>query len=178
MQIVRPPLMEALMTENKDKAMTPLHVAAYNCDLDVVRELLESGTHPDVCDKNGFTPLHWCAFRGLVGTQQHLIAEALLEAGADANACTTPGDCVLNFAIESGNQKLVEVLLSKGADVNIVANDVTPLMTAARVGDKDIIEMLLQVGVNPNAEVGGFNAYDYADHYGHGEILLLLKPGD
>ena len=97
------------MTGNKDNAMTPLHVAAYNCDLDAVRDLLQRGTPADVCDKNGFTPLHWCAFRGLVGTQQHLIAEALLQAGADANACTTPGDCVLNFAIESGNKELVEV---------------------------------------------------------------------
>ena len=165
------------MIGNLNHTSNRLHVAAYNSDLGTVIELLANGSNPNACDEKGFTPLHWCAFRGLVGTQQHLVAEALLQAGANPNACTNAEDCILNMAIESGNQSLVEVLIRNGADVNMIANGVTPLMTAARVGDKDMIDMLLQAGADPKAEVGGFQAYDYATHYGHEEIASILKRG-
>ncbi|MEW6210276.1 MAG: ankyrin repeat domain-containing protein [Acidobacteriota bacterium] len=163
------------MTSCDDKAMTPLHVAAYDCDRDAVIDLLRNGSDPNARDNYGYTPLHWCAFRGAVGAEQHLIAEALLQAGADPNAFTNLGYCALNFAIDSGNKILIASLISKGANVNIIADDVTPLMTAAREGDIEIVQMLLQAGADPNVECGGFKAYDYADHYGRDEIALLLK---
>jgi cytohesin len=156
---------------------TPLHLAAYNCDFERLVDLLQSGADPNARNKGGFTALHWCAFRGLVGTEQHLIAKALLRAGADLNACTASGDCPLCLAIESSNQLLVKVLVEEGSDVNLVANDVTPLMTAARVGNFGMVRFLLQARANPNVACGRFRAVDYADYYGHDEIAAYLKAG-
>jgi cytohesin len=159
------------------KLATPLHIAAYNCDLESLIDLLQSGADPNARDKDGFTPLHWCAFRGLIGTEQHLIAKALLRAGADPNACTGSGDCVLCLAIESSNEMLVKLLIEGGTEVDLVANDVTPLMTAARVGDFGMVRLLLQAGADPNIACGRFRAVDYADYFGHDEIAAYLKAG-
>jgi ankyrin repeat protein len=81
------------------------------------------------------------------------------------------------LAIESSNQLLVKVLVEEGSDVNLVANDVTPLMTAARVGNFGMVRFLLQAGADPNVACGRFRAVDYADYYGHDEIAAYLKAG-
>jgi ankyrin repeat protein len=114
---------------------TELHMAAYNCDLELLQSRIAAGDDVNLKDSKGFAPLHWCALRGIVGNHQHLIAKALLDAGANPNAVTAFGESVLRWAIGSGNLLLVEFLLDRGADVNQVAN-ATPLMEAAHTGDE------------------------------------------
>lgn len=159
---------------SEDWETTELHMAAYNCDLEWLHERIAAGDTMNLKDSKGFTPLHWCALRGLVGDNQHQVAKALLEAGANPNEVTASGDSALTWAVETGNLLLVAALLDGGADINQVANT-TPLMVAARNGDKEVAELLIRRGADVRQKVGKFTAADYADTYGHEHLLGLLN---
>ncbi len=154
---------------------TDIHLAAYNCDLDLLRERIAAGDDLHLKDSNGYTPLLWCAFRSRVGENQHEIAKTLLKAGANPNDVTTSNnESALEWAIQAGNPLVVKILLDYGADVNLIGC-VTPLIAAAREGDKEMIQLLLQRGADPSIKVSGYTAAKYAETYGHEELLKLLE---
>lgn len=168
------------MKDNIDKEMrekwkpTEIHIAAYNCNLDYLKERIAARDDVNLKDNQGFAPLHWCALRGMVGDNQHEIAKTLIDNGANPNAITDEGMSVLEWAITSGNQLLIEVLINNGADVNLVSDDVTPLMAAAKKGNVQIVELLIKHGADVKKKIGNFTAVHYADHYGNDEIVELL----
>jgi ankyrin repeat protein len=41
---------------------TEFHLAAYNCDLDLLRERIAAGDDIHLKDSRGYTPLLWCVF--------------------------------------------------------------------------------------------------------------------
>ena len=82
---------------------TPLHYAALEGHLDIVKLLLEHGADPNVKDGFGETPLHFAALEG------HLdVAKLLLEHGADPNVQGVEGNApsasgaVALLALQSG----------------------------------------------------------------------------
>lgn len=154
---------------------TELNIAAYNCNLEYLKERIAAGDDVNLKDNQGFAPLHWCAFRGMVGDNQHEIAKTLIDNGANPNAITDEGMSVLEWAIKAGNQLLIEVLINNGADVNLVSDDVTPLMAAARSGNIKIVKLLIKHGADVKKRIGNFTALNYADHFGHDEIVELLS---
>jgi uncharacterized protein len=157
--------------------MKGLHGAAYNADVESVREFLRLGADPNERDERGLTPLLWMALRGAVGDQIPVMT-ALLSAGADANAVTEKGDStVLMCAVQSGHLEVIRNLVGSGADVNRAADEVTPLMVAARAGDEDVVRLLLDLGAKAGAKAGRFTAADYADHGGHHEVARMLRRG-
>jgi ankyrin repeat protein len=157
--------------------MGDLHVAAYDADVELVRELLNSDHDPNAYDESGYTPLLWAAFRGAVGDQLPVIL-ALIDAGADVNAITRTNQpentSVLLCAIEAGNEGIVRALIERGADVNHGAAEVTPLMIAAQQGDMTIVRALLELGADPKRRAGRFTAADYARSRDHEELAKLL----
>lgn len=155
--------------------MIPLHVAAYNADLEAVRAILSVGQDLHVKDNDGHTALYWCCFRGLVGDQLP-VAATLLDAGADPDAMPN-GDVhtPLTAAIQSGNVELVRLLLERGASPNFqTSQGVSPLMAAAREGCESIVLLLLGRGATRDARCEGFSASDYARHYGHDGIARTI----
>ena len=155
---------------------TEIHLAAYNCDLDLLRERIAEGDDVHLKDSSGYTPLLWCAFRARVGENQHEIAKTLLDAGANPNDVTSSNnESALEWAIQAGNPLVVEILLDYGADINMVGY-VTPLIAAARKGDEEMIQLLLQRGADASIRVSGYSAADYAKTYGHAELSKLLEP--
>jgi ankyrin repeat protein len=157
--------------------VTPLHVAAYNADVEAVRQLLAAGALPDLRDENGYTPLLWASFRAAVADQVPVI-EALIAAGADPDAINGSGDssCLI-LAAQSGCESAVAALVGGGANVNRQADGVTALMVAARMGEVGIVRLLLQLGANPAARAGRFTAADYARHNAHDDLADLLDQG-
>jgi len=92
----------------------PLHLAASEGDVELVKELLEQGLNVNARDMHGLTPLHVAALKGHTE-----VAKVLLEHGADVNAreeCfeNTP----LHLTLEKGHLEVVKVLLEHGADIN------------------------------------------------------------
>lgn len=154
---------------------TEIHLAAYNCDLDLLRERIVAGDDIHLKDSNGYTPLLWCSFRAMVGENQDEIAKTLLEAGANPNDVTASNnESALEWAIQAGNPLVVKTLLDYGADVNLIGY-VTPLIAAVRKNDKEMTQFLLQRGADASIKVSGYSAARYAETYGHDELLRLLE---
>lgn len=63
-------------------------------------------------------------------------------------------------ACRGGNAYTAIYWLAKGADVNATVNpnspDESPLFNCAHLGDKDLVEMLLELGADPNFTAEGF----------------------
>ena len=154
--------------------MTPFHIAAYNADVETVRQLLAAGALPDLRDEKGYTALLWASFRAAVADQVPVI-EALLAAGADPDAISGSGEssCLI-LAAQSGCETAVAALVAGGANVDRQADGVTALMVAARMGEVGIVRLLLRLGANPAARAGRFTAADYARHSAHDDLADLL----
>ena len=142
---------------------TPLHFAAQNGHLEVVRLLLERGANVNAQNTDELwwrerrTPLHFAAQNG------HLdVVRLLLERGANVNAETSgvAGWTPLHFAAQNGHLEVVRVLLERGANVNaqttLFWEDAdarrTPLHYATKNGHLEVVRLLLERGANVNAQ--------------------------
>lgn len=90
---------------------TPLHCAAWEGHIAVVKLLLESGADVNARDKFGKTALHDAAFKG-----HGDVVKLLLEWGADINSKCEIGSTPLHMAATSGESDIVKLLLDQGAD--------------------------------------------------------------
>jgi ankyrin repeat protein len=132
----------SFVQEYYDGAFTPLHIAAFQGHLDVVKSLVIGGADVNAANQNGETPF-FLAFptdlevarflfeHGAV-VSKHTLGEKLdllrcspqaiqfaLEIGADANAfLENRGHTALYAAIFQHKVKVVELLLKYGAQVN------------------------------------------------------------
>ncbi len=122
-----------------------LHRSVDRNDLQGVQREIADGAPIESVDYREKTALHLAAQQGRIE-----IVEYLVENGADINA-TTPvskGEVTpLRYAIDNEDYLMVRYLIQHGADVN-QANQAgwRPIMTAARVGNREIIELLLDAG--------------------------------
>lgn len=109
-----------LIHEFSDDGFTPLSLAAYFGNEDVIRNLLLKGADPNIPSKNGFNvyPIH-----SAVASNFTMIAKMLLEGGADINVVQKSGASPLHSAAHNGNIELLIVLLEAGANVNTKMED-------------------------------------------------------
>ncbi|MBD0391595.1 ankyrin repeat domain-containing protein [Wolbachia endosymbiont of Pentalonia nigronervosa] len=176
------------MQSNKNNYIKPpLHQAAENNEVDVMRGLLKKeGGEEDVDvnaveDRNKETALHFAAGFG------HIEAvEFLLAAGADIDAKNKYDETPLYCAsrdhrdYQGHHMEVTKILLNNGADAKVVSKfGYTPLHWWARRGHIDIIRDLLAAGVGVNV------ANDYGDTALHwaakrsyrGVVMILLVAG-
>jgi len=106
--------------EFSDDGFTPLSLAAYFGNEDVIRTLLLAGSDPNIPSRNGFNvyPIH-----SAVASNYTMIAKMLLEAGADINVVQKSGATPLHSAAHNGNIELLIVLLEAGAIVDAKMED-------------------------------------------------------
>jgi len=111
---------------------TPLHRAAYNGHLHVMRLLLQHGADPNAPTLEGWTPLHSACCWGKVEA-----AALLLKAGSRVNARSYSNTTPLHTAANRpDNRPMLELLLSTpGVDPSITNDgEMTPGQIAARIG--------------------------------------------
>ncbi len=92
-----------------DLQMTPLHMGAYNHNVDMVRELLANGAQPNVCDRWNYTPLMYAAiyYEPFMVTQ---LFQAFIQYGCDVNYGLTMDE---NGESDSPNSVHPDVLRSQ-----------------------------------------------------------------
>jgi putative CocE/NonD family hydrolase len=164
--------------KEEDKPQTtpltyPLHQAVTEGGIEKVKLLISQGININLQDAEGNTPLS-CAIRA--GKTE--VSQSLIVAGADVNAGLTPP---LYFAVDvndismaqnlishganvnptrfwtplqqapySSSVEMIALLIDKGADMNV--GPWTVWQGAIEKGRMDIMELLLQKGLNINAE--------------------------
>ena len=139
-------------------------------DIDKARSLLDRGAKPTVGNDNGVTPLVAAAFEGRLE-----MAELLIKRGAAVdqvpvglrewalNNSRAPitdreliesaarGDTALIAAVRRGHTPLVDLLLKYKANPNLAnQRGEVPIFVAAALGNAQMVQKLLRVGVDPN----------------------------
>jgi TPR repeat protein len=153
----------------------PLHKAAEQNNIALVKSLIEKGANVNAADQLGWSPLHYAAYRGHKQT-----AELLLNSGAIVNAKADNGVRPLHLAAEQGQTALVKLLLGKGADVNVrQVQGWTSLGLAAQKGHLETVKLLLEKGADVNSKSkSGLTPLHTAVSKGSREVVeLLLSKG-
>lgn len=162
----------------------PLHRAVKNDDLPMVKLLLGHGADPEARDDEGFTAIHW-ARRGNVEWQRARVTEALLGAGA---AHFVDGRCEVLMleglapGLEAGGEGELRAALAAGADPNDHRQGpcrIPALVWAAQQGYREMVEILLAAGADPDARAPGSDAalHQAARRGDLAMVELLLRRG-
>lgn len=156
--------------QRADNGNTPMHIAAYKCDLKAMNELLAECTNVDPLNDKKETPLFIAVKKGTTDTDERTaIVRALISKGANVNARNIDGWPVLHMAVAFNKLDCTRLLVSAGADVNAVETEhrATILHWASEgcLGDrmKDMINILLVANANPLLkDIFGCTALHYA----------------
>ncbi|KAF4451833.1 hypothetical protein F53441_5152 [Fusarium austroafricanum] len=97
-----------------------LHQALSNCDLNMVRNLLDEGIDPNVEDPFGSTPLHFLqSYGGTKAADACRIVRVLADYGADINHWDTPGTTPLIQHLDlEPHESVVAELIKQGAHIH------------------------------------------------------------
>jgi ankyrin repeat protein len=111
---------------------TPLHYAASNGHIEIVRLLLQNGAEVNVRSINGYTPLHSAAFYGYVD-----ILHLLVEKGADLEAQDLNGQRALHYSAWHGHLPFIQELVSRyHVDITARENDGRTALSMAMSYDR------------------------------------------
>ena len=119
-----------------EKNNTPLHLAALNGHIKVVKNLIENGADINAKNINDDTPLHISARNG-----HSVITDMLIERGANVNVTNKKGLTPLHKAVEGGYSEIVKLLLdSSGENIECFKeeNDINKLLKIDNDKLKDI----------------------------------------
>ena len=103
-------------TARANNGWTPLHVAAEQGNMKVVRMLVEHGVDATARSCDGWTPLHAASSCGSMDSE---VARFLIEHGANVTARANDGRTPLHVATEVGNVDVIRILIEHGADTTI-----------------------------------------------------------
>jgi ankyrin repeat protein len=150
----------------------PLGMAAYVGDLHLVSAMLKHGAQTEVMLLGQGTPL-----LAAISNTHEDCALALIRSGASVTSRSAKGLTVLHGAAEKNLLKVLEVVLEKTPSLIDEAdqNSFTPLMSAARSGNADVVTFLMRLKANRACvDSDGLTAQAHAKASGFDEIAELL----
>jgi ankyrin repeat protein len=148
-------------TANADLAEYPLQMAAQEGDIEECQMLLQF-IDPNTSDSRGRTALHAAA-----ASDQRQIFPLLIEAGARLESFDYEGYSPLILAIANNHIDAVVELQEAGADMNASRSNLglglSPLSTAASIGNPEMVNLVLALGADPSAvDDGGWYPLHFA----------------
>ena len=153
-------------------APAKLFKAAYQGDVEKLKEAINQKVEPNMMDEDGNTPLMIAALRGWLD-----VVKELHSLDVNMNAKSKKGNTVLILAACSGHVEVVRFLLDKGVDINAL-NDrgKTALIEAAANGRVKTVELLAQREARLNVKAkDGTTALIEACHQGSlGAVKSIL----
>ncbi len=176
-----------------DTGYSPLQLAGFEGNPEIVRMLLDYGQDPDVVSPCT-TTYHWysnslrmnhpigASVQNATMEKAHEVLKALLQHGAKPDLTTRHcPHSALQIACREGSMELVEVLVEYGANVNYppaATFGATALQFAAIGGYLCIAHLLLEKGADVNeepAESKGRTALEGAAEHGRNDMVQLLR---
>lgn len=153
--------------------ITPLHLAAYPGNKELVELFLANKADVNAKTKFGLSPLHFAAIGG-----DGDVVKLLLSHHADVNSQTVRGESPLHLSAVQGHKEVMELFLAGKADVN--ARDIfgkTPLHRAVDSSPKKpLVVLLLAHNADLNARSNdGETPLRLAESCGQKEIADLLR---
>lgn len=140
----------ANLNAEDEKGNTPILLAARQGNLAILKLLFDLGANNDRMDD---------ALRIAAGESSLTDCVAyLLARGANVNAMNDKGRTPLAMAVWQGRIANVRYLLEHGADVKAYqtcGDEMPPLISAARLGYPEIVQLLLEHGADPNMQMQG-----------------------
>ena len=123
---------------------TPLTLASYFGQLEIVKLLLKYHADPNIAANN---QMHVAPLHSACAISNYEIADALIRAGADVNAKQQSGVTPLHSAAHNGQMKLAKLLIDNGADVNARSEaGQSPLDMAKEKGSEETVQLILKCG--------------------------------
>ncbi|PXF48954.1 Ankyrin-3 [Gracilariopsis chorda] len=159
-----------------DAGNTLLHHCVIEKQAEPARKLLKLGADPNKTNHDGVAPLHLACKNGSAN-----MAQILLERGANPNVVRGDGLNPLHIACDSGHEEITRVLLKYSCEVDRVVprggkySGFTPLMFASRLGNANIIGMLVEKQASLDfAKSDGFTALHLAALNGNTSCCKVL----
>jgi len=155
---------------------TPVMVAARSGYPGVVEQLLNKGANPNAHATRGQTALMWAVSQKHPDVVRVLVAHHAdigLKSDVWTEVMAIPphgylgynkaiphgGETALMFAARAGDLDSAKLLIAAGANVNDAdAWGVSAITLAAHSGFRDLVELFLEKGADPNAAPNGFTA--------------------
>ena len=146
---------------------TPIHIAAGNGDLKMVRMLVAARVNVNARIENRsaiVTPLHLAAER-----KDCEVVRVLLAAGTEPDLKSYQGRTPLFYAVSNGDTESIRLLLEYNADPRGLLNKAVVTCIPA------IVQLLISKGADPNAEYETRKAPLYwAIHNGRSDVVEIL----
>ena len=97
----------------------------------------------------------------------------------DIHACLDVGSKktynYLAVSIKLKSLKSVKYFIARGADIEAVCEWKTPLMFAAKYGQDDIANYLIEQGADPRKRIKGYSAFDYARKFKNYDLFREMR---
>ena len=158
-----------MVNQENTHGKTPLIIATWHYNINVINELIARGVNVNHCTKNDGTAL-WIAANKI---DENLL-KILLDAGANLNIGRP---ALVTCVTESyPSVECVKILLEAGADIN--SDDIhygTMMLNAAKEGNPEIVKIALNAGAKINTS---HKTFDFTYTYNEQSLMLLFEAGE